>query len=121
VVRQLSRLHRRRPTGLALYHDIKVDQLLRQRRHVVLETKGVFAHGVGRQHIVALTFPLSVENDFFFRVFDVKVDVEGATRLHGKVELLERVGSVNTSLVHSSEWNAYPDLFAGFINIGIET
>ena len=81
LLRDLARLRRRLPPRFRLDHDVKVDELLRQRRRVVLEAKGIFADGVGGEHVVALAFPLAVEEDLLVGVFDVEVDGERASGL----------------------------------------
>ena len=67
--------------GLALDHDVKVDELLGEGGHVVLEAEGIFANGVGGEDVVALALARAVEEDLLVRVFDFKVDVKGAAGL----------------------------------------
>lgn len=64
------------PPWFTFDHDIKVDEFLCKRRHVVLEAKGIFSNGVGGEHVVTLSFPLAVEKGLLIRVADLKVDIE---------------------------------------------
>jgi len=64
------------PPGLAFDCDIKVDELLGQGGHVVLEADGVFANCVGCEDVVALTFFFAGEEGFVVWVSDVVVYVE---------------------------------------------
>jgi hypothetical protein len=72
----LSRLCWCLTSGLALDQDIKVDELVGKRAHVVLEAKGVFPDCVGGEDIVALALTLAIKDDLFIGVLYLKVDVE---------------------------------------------
>ena len=76
LVRDLPGLGGRLATGLGLDHDVKVDELLGEGGHVILEAEGVFADGVGGKDVVALSFPLAVEQDLVSGIPDFKVDVK---------------------------------------------
>ena len=82
MIRYFARFRRRLPSWLALYHNIKVDKLLGKRRHVVFETKWVFANGVGCEDIVSLALTGSIKDYFFIGVFDFKIYVKGTTGLN---------------------------------------
>lgn len=82
VLGYLARLRRRLSPGLALHHDVKVDEFLGERRHVVFEAEGVLSDGVCGEDVVSLALALAVEDDLVVRVLDVKVYVERAPRLH---------------------------------------
>jgi len=85
MLRDLSRLSRRLSTRLALDHDIDVNQFSSQGRHVVLEAESVFSDGVCSENIVSLTLAEAVEEDLLCGIFDLKINVEGATRLYLRV------------------------------------
>jgi len=72
----LSSLSRGLPSWFAFDHDIKVNKLVCEGRHVVLEAECVFADSVGCQDIVALPLTFAVQDDLLIGVFDIKVDVE---------------------------------------------
>ena len=72
----LSRLCWCLTSGLALDQDIKVDELVGKRTHVVLEAEGVFPDCVGGEDIVALALTLAIKDDLFIGVLYLKVDVE---------------------------------------------
>ena len=78
----LGRARGRLATGLALDHDVEVDEFLGEGAHVVLEAEGVLSWCVSGEDIVALAFALAVEQDLVIGVADLEVDVEGATGLH---------------------------------------
>ena len=79
LVRDLSGLRRGLAAGLALDHDVEVDELLGQGGHVVLEAESIFADSVGSQDVVALTFTNAIEEDFVIGILYFKVDIEGAS------------------------------------------
>lgn len=60
MVRDLTLLSGCFSTGLALDHDVKVDEFVCESGHVVLEAEGVFADCVGGEDVVALAFAFSV-------------------------------------------------------------
>jgi hypothetical protein len=70
------------PAWFALHHDVKVDELVRERGHVVFETESVFADGVRSQNVVALALALTIQHNLVVRITDFKVDVEGPSRLY---------------------------------------
>lgn len=53
VIRDLTWLGCNLSPWFALDHDVKVEQLVGQRGHVIFETKGVFSDGVRGQDIVS--------------------------------------------------------------------
>jgi len=76
VIGNLSWLCRCLPARLTLHHDVEVDQLLCESRHVILEAERVLSNGIGGQNVVALPFAFAIEYDFLIWIFDVKVYVE---------------------------------------------
>lgn len=65
----------------ALNHNVKVDELMGDGRHIVFETEGVFANVVGREDVIPLVFPLPFKHDAAIRVRYTEINVEGSTRL----------------------------------------
>jgi hypothetical protein len=60
VFGQRGRFGRGDLTGLALDHDVEIDELLRDGRHLVGEAEGVLAHFVGCKDVIPLPFPLAI-------------------------------------------------------------
>lgn len=87
MVSNLAWLRARLPPGLRLNHNIEVDELVRERRHVVREAEGVFAGRVGSEDVVTLLLGVSIKYVFVIRVFDLKVDLERGAGLDSKIEL----------------------------------
>lgn len=79
VVRHLSRFCRSFTTWLALDHNIKVDKLFGECRHIILKAKRVFADGVCCEYVVTLTLACAIEDHFFLWIFYFKVYVERTT------------------------------------------
>ena len=119
LLANLSRLRTRLPPRLALHHDIKINQLLRQRAHIVLEAKRVFARLVGGEDVVALVLPLSVEEDFIGGRGHGKVNVECTAGLDGEVEL----GVLYVSILRTNGLNVgtHADLLADLVDVREET
>lgn len=82
LLRDLAWLRWWLSSRLALDHDVKVEELLGERGHVILEAEGVFADGVGGHDVVALSFADAIEENLVIGVFHFKVDVKGASRLN---------------------------------------
>ena len=61
VILDLARLGCNLSPWFALDHDVKVEQLVRQRGHVVFEAEGIFSDSVRRKDIVPGTLALSIE------------------------------------------------------------
>lgn len=61
---------------LALDHDIKVNELVSERAHVIFEAKGVFADGICGEDKVTLSLALAVEKNLVIRILYFIVDVE---------------------------------------------
>lgn len=81
VIRNLARLCCNFSPWFALDHDVKVEQLVRQRGHVIFKTERKFSNSVRRQDIVPRTFALPIKKQLFVGVFNVKVNVERASCL----------------------------------------
>jgi hypothetical protein len=81
LLAELSCLCRRVSAGFALNHDVKVNELLGESRHVILEAERVFSGRIGSEDVVALALTLAVKEDLVRRVADLKVDVEVAAAL----------------------------------------
>ena len=81
--------------GLALDHDVEVDELLGQRRHVVLEAERVLSDRVRGEHVVALPLARAVEQDPVVWIADLEVDVELAAGLD--LVLLRMSGEVRSA------------------------
>lgn len=82
VFRQSDRLGRCDWSRFTFHHDIKVDQLLREGRHVVGETERVLSHLVGGKDVVPLPFLLSFNHDRVRGVRHRPINIEGATGLN---------------------------------------
>jgi hypothetical protein len=63
-------------SGLTLNHDIKVDKLVSERAHVVLEAKRVFSDCVGCEDKVSVALTLPIKDDLVVGVLYFIVDVE---------------------------------------------
>jgi hypothetical protein len=63
-------------SGLTLDNNVKVDKLVGERAHVILEAKGVFADCVGGEDKVTLALALAVNENLVIGVLYFKVDVE---------------------------------------------
>jgi len=72
----LPSLSRGFASGLALNHDVKVDKLVSERAHVVLEAKRVFSDGVGSKDKVTEAFTLPIKDDLIVGVLYLVIDVE---------------------------------------------
>jgi hypothetical protein len=92
VLRNLAGLGGSLATRFALDHNVKVDELVREGGHVVLEAEGVLADGVRRQDVVALSLALAVQQHLLVRVLDVKVNVEAAAGLDLCIEMSSEIG-----------------------------
>ena len=68
------------------YRNLKIDRLIRNRTHLIIKAKLILPLLIGRKHIITLSFFLSIKYDLPAGRLDAVIDVEGATRLHGKVE-----------------------------------
>ena len=69
-------------TDGATYRDLKVDDLLRERRDLVVEAEAVFAQLLRREHKVALALLFALQDDAVLGApGDLIVDVEGAAGL----------------------------------------
>lgn len=53
VIRDLTNLGRNFSPWFALDHDVKVEQLVGQRGHIIFETEGIFSDSVRSQDIVS--------------------------------------------------------------------
>lgn len=73
---QLSRFCRCLASGLTLDQDVKVDEFVSERAHVVLEAEGVFPNCVGSEDIIPLALTLTVEEDLFIGTLYLEVDIE---------------------------------------------
>ena len=60
LICNLTRLCGSLVSGVALDHDIKVDEFLGEGGHVIFEAKSVFADGICGEDIITLTFALAV-------------------------------------------------------------
>ena len=87
MVLKLARLRRRLSPRLALHHNIKINQLLRERPDVVREAERVLPNAVRRQHVVPLPLLRAIEQVLVLWIFDLEGDIEGPAGLNGKVEL----------------------------------
>ena len=105
MVCDLARFSGGLPSWFALDHDIEVDEFLGEGRHVVCEAEGVFTDGVCGEDEVALPLTGAVEEKFVVGILYVEIDVKGASRLHGEVELRQRKGKspVKSELVDIEE------------------
>ena len=65
-----------------LDHDVEIDKLLCECRHVIFEAKGVFSGDIGGQNKVSLTLLLAIKDYLVTRVSDFIVDIERTSRLH---------------------------------------
>jgi hypothetical protein len=63
-------------SGLTLNQYVKVDELVGESAHVVLEAKGVFPDCVGSEDIVPLALTLAVKEDLFIGICYFKVDIK---------------------------------------------
>jgi hypothetical protein len=57
-------------------HDVKVDKLFCNGRHIVLKAERILSQVVRRQYIVALSLLLPVQDDHVPGVFHVEIDIE---------------------------------------------
>ena len=73
---QGRRFCRRDGPRFGLDHDVKVDELLRERRHVVGEAERVLADLVGRKDVVALPFSLALDDDRVGRICHDPIDIK---------------------------------------------
>jgi hypothetical protein len=133
VVRNLARLCRRLAPGFALNHDVEIDELVRQGRHVVLEAEPVLSHSIRSQDVVTLPLALPVEENLVVGILDFEVDIEGPSRLDLRPRLtlidLHKTSSyseVKLSLVSVERHGVglgvtHADLLSCFIHVGIET
>ena len=76
LFRYLSWFGRCFTSRLALNHDVKINELVGERAHVVFEAEGVFADAICGEDIVSLSLTLAVEENLFIRVFHFIVDIE---------------------------------------------
>lgn len=142
----LTRLRRGLPSGFALDHDVKVDELVGKGRHVVLKAKRVFPDGVRGEDVVTLSLRDAVKEDLFVWIFDIEGDIEGASALHLDSRILRLDGYVgtcdagcfkSTTKTHSkieldeshhqkssmrgrNHWETHADLFPSFIHVRVE-
>lgn len=63
------------------YSDFKVDHLLSESGHLIVEAEGVFAVALGSEDVVALPLLCSIQDDLAARRGDRVIDIEGAARL----------------------------------------
>jgi hypothetical protein len=81
LFRQRDRFSRRDRSRLTLDHDVEIDELLGEGRHVVGEAERVFPDMVRREDVVSLALPFALEYDRVCRIRDGPVYVERASRL----------------------------------------
>jgi hypothetical protein len=67
---------------VATYGDFKVDHLLGESGHLVVEAEGVFAVALRSEDVVALSLLCSIQDDLAARRSHGVVDIEGAARLN---------------------------------------
>lgn len=82
MFRDLASLCGSLASWFALNHDVKVNKLFGEGRHVILKAEGVFADSICGEDKVALALALTVKKDLVIGVFDFIVYVKRATRLH---------------------------------------
>jgi hypothetical protein len=62
--------------GPATDHNVKVDKLFCNGRHIVLKAERILSQVVRCQDVVALSLLLSVQDDHFPGVFYVEINIE---------------------------------------------
>ena len=67
--------------GSLTYRDLEVYQLLRKRRHLIVEAEPVFSHTLSRKNEIALTFLRSVQDHLITRTDNGVIDIERTARL----------------------------------------
>lgn len=76
------------PTKFEFHRHFKVNQLVCKRRHFIQKAEFVFTNMAGREDIVALAFPFTIQNDLVCWIRYFEVNVKRATRLYLKCSLL---------------------------------
>jgi hypothetical protein len=66
---------------LATDHDVKVDKLFCNGRHIVLKAERILSQVVRRQDIVALSLLLSVQDDHVPGVFHIEINIDDPLHL----------------------------------------
>lgn len=63
-------------TGFRFDHDIEIDQLLREGRHIVGETEGILSQEMGRENVITLPFAFSFNDDYVGWICNSPIDIE---------------------------------------------
>lgn len=64
------------------YSDFKVNHLLSESRHLIVEAERVFAVTLGSEDMITLSLLRSIQNDLAARRSHGVIDIEGAARLN---------------------------------------
>jgi len=107
LITNLTRFRRRLSSWLTLHHNIEINQLICQRRHVILKAECIFSDGVACENVIALFFPLALEEEFTVGCGYFIIYIEGASRLDlrefgGRLGFW-RVSWLSIELVHTAK------------------